>query len=224
MARLDFPDYLEHIRSESRRFRDVLADLRPRRPRARVPGLERRRPALAPRRGAVVLGARSSGPGRSAPTRTTPARSARPPTTTCSRPSTSTPPRSSPSSSRPTRPTRPGPGRPSRPSGFTFRRQAHEALIHRLDAEQTAGDVTPLDTALAADGVEEVLDVMYGASPDWGSFSPLDHRLRVDITDTGESDLGPARTLPRHRPQGRRALRRGRHHGSSTTPARSRTP
>ena len=29
--------------------------------------------------------------------------------------------------------------------GFTFRRQAHEALIHRLDAEQTAGDVTPLD-------------------------------------------------------------------------------
>ena len=40
----------------------------------------------------------------------------------------------------PTRPSRPGPGRTSRPSGFTFRRQAHEALIHRLDAEQTAGD------------------------------------------------------------------------------------
>ena len=71
--------------------------------------------------------------------------------------------------------------------GFTFRRQAHEALIHRLDAEQAAGDVTPLDTALAADGVEEVLDVMYGASPDWGEFSPLDHRIRIDITDTGES-------------------------------------
>jgi hypothetical protein len=70
---------------------------------------------------------------------------------------------------------------------WTFRRQAHEALIHRLDAEQTAGQVTPLDTTLAADGVEEVLDVMYGASPDWGSFSPLDHRIRIDITDTGES-------------------------------------
>ena len=28
--------------------------------------------------------------------------------------------------------------------GFIFRRQAHEALIHRLDAELTAGSVTPL--------------------------------------------------------------------------------
>ncbi len=97
--------------------------------------------------------------------------------------------------------------------GFTFRRQAHEALIHRLDAEQTAGDVTPLDTALAADGVEEVLDVMYGASPEWGSFSPLDHRLRIDITDTGESVWVQLGRFRRHRPQGRRALRRGRHQG-----------
>lgn len=35
MARLDFPDYLEHIRSESRRFRDVLSTCDP---EARVPG------------------------------------------------------------------------------------------------------------------------------------------------------------------------------------------
>ena len=39
--------------------------------------------------------------------------------------------------------------------GFILRRQAHEALIHRLDAEQAAGDVTELDPRLAADGVEE---------------------------------------------------------------------
>jgi uncharacterized protein (TIGR03083 family) len=70
--------------------------------------------------------------------------------------------------------------------GFTFRRQAHEALIHRLDAEQAAGDVTPLDPALAADGVLECLDVMYGGCPPWGEFRPLPHHLRVECTDTGD--------------------------------------
>ncbi len=70
--------------------------------------------------------------------------------------------------------------------GFTFRRQAHEALIHRLDAEQTAGTVTPLDTALAADGVLECLDVMFGGTPPWGEFRPLPHYVRVDCTDTGD--------------------------------------
>lgn len=33
---------------------------------------------------------------------------------------------------------------------FTYRRQAHEALIHRLDAELAAGEVTPLDPELAS--------------------------------------------------------------------------
>ena len=71
--------------------------------------------------------------------------------------------------------------------GFVLRRQALEVLVHRLDAEQTAGTVTPLDPALAADGVDEVLDVMYGGCPPWGDFSPLPHYLRVDCTDTGTS-------------------------------------
>jgi uncharacterized protein (TIGR03083 family) len=71
--------------------------------------------------------------------------------------------------------------------GFTFRRQAHEALIHRLDAEQTVGDVTPLDAGLAADGVDECLDVMFGGKPPWGDFAPLPHYVRVDLTDRDES-------------------------------------
>jgi uncharacterized protein (TIGR03083 family) len=71
--------------------------------------------------------------------------------------------------------------------GFTFRRQAHEALIHRLDAEQTAGRVTPLDAELAADGVDECLDVMFGGKPPWGAFAGLPHYVRVDITDAGKS-------------------------------------
>ncbi len=77
-----------------------------------------------------------------------------------------------------------------RTAGFTFRRQAHEALIHRLDAEQTAGPghVTPPDPRLAADGVAELLEVMYGgAPPSWAAFTPGPHHVRVDLTDTGTS-------------------------------------
>ena len=70
--------------------------------------------------------------------------------------------------------------------GFTYRRQAHEALIHRLDAEQTSGAVTPLDPVLAADGVLECLDVQFGGTPPWGEFHPLPHHVRVDCTDTGD--------------------------------------
>src|SRR5689334_22834671 len=47
--------------------------------------------------------------------------------------------------------------------GFTYRRQAHEALIHRVDAELAAGvEIAEIDARLAADGVDEVLAVMYG--------------------------------------------------------------
>lgn len=70
--------------------------------------------------------------------------------------------------------------------GFILRRQAHEALIHRLDAEQSAGKETGLDADLAADGVLEVLDVMHGGCPPWGSWEPLPHLLRVDCTDTSD--------------------------------------
>ena len=46
--------------------------------------------------------------------------------------------------------------------GFVRRRQAHEALIHRLDAELTAGVVTELDAGLATDGVLEAIEWMFG--------------------------------------------------------------
>lgn len=70
--------------------------------------------------------------------------------------------------------------------GFTMRRQAHEALVHRLDAEQVVGAITPLDPALAADGVEEALDVMYGGQPPtWCTFAPVAGTVRVVLTDTG---------------------------------------
>jgi uncharacterized protein (TIGR03083 family) len=71
--------------------------------------------------------------------------------------------------------------------GFILRRQAHEALIHRVDAELAAGLPSELDPVLASDGVHEVLDVMYGACPPWGTWEPSDGGMvRVDTTDTGE--------------------------------------
>ncbi len=74
--------------------------------------------------------------------------------------------------------------------GFIRRRQAHEALIHRIDAELAAGDRTGMDPQLSADGVDEVLRVMYGYVPTWGIFTPGDAEpLRLRATDTADSWL-----------------------------------
>lgn len=56
--------------------------------------------------------------------------------------------------------------------GWVRRRQAHEALIHRVDAELAVGDVTPVEGPLAADGADELLRVMVTGYPDWGTFTP----------------------------------------------------
>lgn len=70
---------------------------------------------------------------------------------------------------------------------FTRRRQAHEALIHRVDAELTAGiPVGPFDARLAADGIDEVLAVMWGDVPEWASFSTTELVVALETTDTGE--------------------------------------
>lgn len=69
---------------------------------------------------------------------------------------------------------------------FILRRQAHEALIHRLDAEQAGGTASAVDAPLAADGVREALEVMYGGCPPWGTFTPGDDLVRLDATDTGD--------------------------------------
>jgi len=72
-------------------------------------------------------------------------------------------------------------------AAFVLRRQAHEALIHRLDAELVAGEVTELDAPLASDGVDEALTVMYGDVPAWSTFTIGDVGGRVETTDTGAS-------------------------------------
>lgn len=71
--------------------------------------------------------------------------------------------------------------------GFIRRKQAHEALIHRIDAEITAGNRTAMDPRLSADGVDEVLRVMYSGVPEWGNFAADESRtLRIQATDTGD--------------------------------------
>jgi uncharacterized protein (TIGR03083 family) len=70
---------------------------------------------------------------------------------------------------------------------FTYRRQAHEAAVHRLDAELTAGTPSPLPADLATDGVEEALAVMFGGLPDWGRFDPLPLHVEYRTTDTATS-------------------------------------
>ena len=87
--------------------------------------------------------------------------------------------------------------------GFTYRRQAHEALIHRLDAEQVVGSPTPLPVSLSADGVDEVLRIMYGGCPPWGTITPTPGRtVRIRATDTGDSWLVTMATFTGEEPGG----------------------
>jgi uncharacterized protein (TIGR03083 family) len=74
--------------------------------------------------------------------------------------------------------------------GFIIRRQAHEALIHRIDAELTAGKRrSVMDPQLSSDGVDEALRIMYGGGlPAWGTLAPDERRtIRLRATDTGDS-------------------------------------
>jgi uncharacterized protein (TIGR03083 family) len=76
--------------------------------------------------------------------------------------------------------------------GFIRRRQAHEVLIHRVDAELTAGHRrSRMDPALSADGVDEALRIMYGGDlPEWGKFAAdAAGTLRIQAADTGDSWL-----------------------------------
>jgi uncharacterized protein (TIGR03083 family) len=184
MTRLEFPTYLEHLRTESARFRDVLAGCDP---AARVPacpdwdaadllwhlagvqrfwaGRIRERPAAPteedtaePERPATYEGLLAYFDEQSA------ALVAQLEAADPAEPAWS--------------------WAPEQTVGFTYRRQAHEALIHRLDAEQAAGEASPLDPRLAADGVAELLDVMYGGeAPEWGRTEMGEALVRIEMAD-----------------------------------------
>ncbi len=78
--------------------------------------------------------------------------------------------------------------------GFWSRRQAHEAAVHRWDAQNALGAGAPIDAELAADGIDEMLGTM-GAfrfsskaeTPALGSFhvhcTDLDGEWTVTVDD-----------------------------------------
>ncbi|WP_193609959.1 maleylpyruvate isomerase family mycothiol-dependent enzyme [Nocardioides lijunqiniae] len=189
MTRLEFPEYLEHLRRDSARFRDVLAGCDP---AARVPA--------CPDWDASDLlwhlaGVQRFWAGRirARPAAPTDADFAEQPARPTSYDALLTyfdeHSADLVAQLAATDPAEPAwSWAPEQTVGFTFRRQAHEALIHRLDAEQAAGQVTALHPALAADGVAELLDVMYGGeAPAWGRTDLGDALVRVEMTDVGES-------------------------------------
>lgn len=69
--------------------------------------------------------------------------------------------------------------------GSVRRRQAQEALVHRIDAELAVDAPTAIDEELAADGVDEILRVMLDADelPPWASFNADNHAVVLDTGD-----------------------------------------
>ncbi len=66
---------------------------------------------------------------------------------------------------------------PDQTVGFWMRRMAQETAVHRVDVQSAAGAVTPVDDELAADGVDEVLDLMFAG--DWSEEA-------LEFTGAGE--------------------------------------
>ena len=67
--------------------------------------------------------------------------------------------------------------------GFWGRRMAHESAIHRVDVELAHDDTTPIDDALALDGVDEVLRRFLAG--DWSDEPVLDQPTTVVRVESG---------------------------------------
>lgn len=63
------------------------------------------------------------------------------------------------------------------------RRQALETAIHRVDAERALGPASPIDPALAADGVGEVVDVLHPRQVRLGRATEPAAALRLTTDD-----------------------------------------
>ncbi|WP_310718641.1 maleylpyruvate isomerase family mycothiol-dependent enzyme [Streptomyces lydicus] len=76
------------------------------------------------------------------------------------------------------------------PSPLTFwaRRQAHETSVHRVDAQQAAGaSLTPLPTAFAADGIDELLTGLHARERS-RIRTDVPRTLRLRATDAPDAD------------------------------------
>ncbi|WP_158548748.1 maleylpyruvate isomerase family mycothiol-dependent enzyme [Blastococcus sp. TF02A-26] len=71
------------------------------------------------------------------------------------------------------------------------RRQVHETLVHRLDLTAALGVPAPVDPAVAADCVAEVVDTMQPRQVRLGRMAPPTGGLRL-TAPSGSWSLGPA--------------------------------
>jgi uncharacterized protein (TIGR03083 family) len=78
------------------------------------------------------------------------------------------------------------------PASFWARRQSHETMMHRVDAELAVGADVVLDAGLAADGIDEwlasVTDPRYRQRGDGSAALPVGKAMAVRATGAGPSD------------------------------------
>jgi uncharacterized protein (TIGR03083 family) len=71
-----------------------------------------------------------------------------------------------------------------RPVRWWLRRQVHETTVHGWDVVDAAGATPEIDPAVAADGVDELLDVLAPLVFDAGAFGGTGQTIHVHATDT----------------------------------------
>jgi uncharacterized protein (TIGR03083 family) len=83
----------------------------------------------------------------------------------------------------------------ARTAGFWWRRQALETAVHRWDVERAVGAPGPIDPALAAAGVTEVVELMTPRQIKLGRMPSASGALQLTATDTGDRwELGEGRS------------------------------
>ncbi|MBX6390446.1 MAG: maleylpyruvate isomerase family mycothiol-dependent enzyme [Frankia sp.] len=96
-------------------------------------------------------------------------------------------------------------------AGFWPRRLAQELQIHAWDAAEAVGRPRPLDPALAADGIDELLRILLPAARASGQSKPGDGSAHVHLTDAaGEWTVrlaGPSVEVSAEHTKGDAALR-----------------
>ena len=70
-------------------------------------------------------------------------------------------------------------------AGFWARRRMHELLVHGVDARQACGLAVTLDPGLAADGIDEVLNVFLPRMRQRGAEPAVTVPVGIQATDTG---------------------------------------
>lgn len=71
--------------------------------------------------------------------------------------------------------------------GFTIRRQIHEAMVHGIDGVlAVSAELPAVPPRLAADGIDELVEVMLTGIPEWATFLPAIQVVQVETTDTGD--------------------------------------